>query len=303
LAPVLLNGTGSGADYRHPRAGAAGRALARLLNSRRLARLRHAVFKRLPFPVLRSDVADVVYITWLVDADGARALLPPGLALFERDGKTPFTVLTYRHGHFGPALAGPLRRLFPSPLQSNWRLYLDGAQSGAQSVPLPQAAPARSVWFLENVMDSVLYAAGTRLFSDIMQTQLPARFAHARAGDAWVTAIEPGWKGAPLLRSTVRPAAQAALPPAFEAMFGSWEEAVDMLACQDGALAWSARLDALVLARIDLPVALEEVQPLAPVGTPECSLLKRLAPAGEPLSFLVARVPFSVLDERVLRAP
>lgn len=283
----------------------AGRALARLLDSRRLARLRHAVFKRLPFPVLRSDVADVVYITWLVDAAAARALLPPGLPLWERCGKTPFTVLTYRHGHFGPALAGPLRRLFPSPLQSNWRLYLDASLPAALPASLAETAPARSVWFLENLMDSALYVAGTRLFSDIMQTRLPARFTHARAGDAYVTAIEAAETGAPLLRGTMAPASHAALPPAFAALFGSWDEAVEMLACQDGALAWSARLDALVLARIDLPVALDEVRPLASAAStpPECSLLERLAPTGAPLCFLAPRVPFRVLGERVLDAP
>lgn len=273
-----------------------------VLDSRRLARLRHAVFKRPPFPTLRSDVVDVVYLTWLVDAAAARALLPPGLPglrLWERDGLTPFTVLTYRHGHFGPALAGSMRRLFPSPLQSNWRLYLDTPLSGTAL----DIAPARSVWFLDNLMDSALYVAGTRLFSDIMDTRLPARFAHARADGTYITAIEPARAGAAALHSTLAPAPQAALPPAFARLFGSWDDAVELLACQDGALAWSARLEALVLARIDLPVALDEVRPLVvPQGAeaPTCSRLAQLAPAGDPLCFLVPRVPFAVLGERVL---
>jgi hypothetical protein len=48
--------------YRHPYPGCPGRVLEGLLNARGLARLRHAVFSRLPFPVLQSDVADVVYV-------------------------------------------------------------------------------------------------------------------------------------------------------------------------------------------------------------------------------------------------
>lgn len=76
---------------------------------------------RLPFLTLHSDVRDVVYVSWLVDAAAAQKLVPAGVTLWQRDGKTPFTVLTYRHGHFGPALPGPLRKLLPSPLQSNWR--------------------------------------------------------------------------------------------------------------------------------------------------------------------------------------
>jgi hypothetical protein len=257
-----------------------------LLNARGLARLRRALFSRLPFPVLQSDVTDVVYVTWMVDARAAAALLPAGLRVWERDGKTPLTALTYRHGHFGPALAGPLRRLFPSPLQSNWRLYLDG--------------PPRTVWFLENMMDSGAYVAATRLFSDIMRTHRPARFTHGRAGDGFATCIEPGAGSAPALAVTVGPSAQPVLPPAFAGAFGSWDDAVTMLACQDAALGWSARLGKLVLSHIDLPIPLDEVRPLVPTGPVGCSLLETLPAAGEPLCFLVPRVPFRVLSEAVV---
>lgn len=262
--------------------------LERLLNARGLARLRHALLSRLPFPVLQSDVADVVYLTWMVDARAAQALLPAGLRVWERDGLTPLTVLTYRHGHFGPALAGPLRRLFPSPLQSNWRLYLDG--------PLPPGAPANTVWFLENMMDSGAYVAATRLFSDIMRTHRPARFTHDRGA----TRIEPGAGSAPALAYTVAPGAQPVLPPAFAAAFGAWDAAVAMLARQDAALGWSARLGKLVLSRIDLPIPLDEVRPLVPTGAVACSLLEALPADGEPLCFLVPRVQFRVLSEMVL---
>ena len=121
---------------------------------------------RLPFLTLHSDVRDVVYVSWLVDAAAAQQLVPAGVTLWQRDGKTPFTVLTYRHGHFGPALPGPLRKLLPSPLQSNWRLYLDHTPPGAPAVPC--------VYFLKNIMDSLPHALGTRLFSDILPTHLAA---------------------------------------------------------------------------------------------------------------------------------
>ena len=274
--------------YRHPYPGVPGRVLEGLLNARSPARLRHALLSRLPFPVLQSDVADVVYVTWMVDARAAGALLPAGLRVWERDGKTPLSVLTYRHGHFGPALAGPLRRLFPSPLQSNWRLYLDG--------PLPPGAPPHTVWFLENMMDNGAYVAATRLFSDIMRTHRPARFTHGRAG----TCIEPGVGSAPALAYTVAPSAQPVLPPAFGAAFGSWDDAVATLACQDAALGWSARLGKLVLSHIDLPIPLDSVAPLVPTGPIACSLLDTLPAAGEPLCFLVPQVPFRVLSETVV---
>ena len=281
--------------YRHPYPGYPGRVLEGLLNARGLARLRHALFSRLPFPVLQSDVADVVYVTWMVDAHAAAALLPAGLRVWERDGRTPLTVLTYRHGHFGPALAGPLRRLFPSPLQSNWRLYLDG--------PLPPGAPPHTVWFLENMMDSGAYVAATRLFSDIMRTHRPARFTHGRVGDGFATRIEPGAGSAPALAYTVAPSAQPALPPAFAAAFRSWDDAVTMLACQDAALGWSARLGKLVLSRIDLPIPRDGVRSLVPAGPVACSLLDALPVAGDPLCFLVPQVPFRVLSESAINTP
>jgi len=151
--------------YRHPRAGWPGRLLAALANCTRFAAVRQAILSRLPFLQLHSDVRDVVYVSWLVDAQAAQQLLPAGTpALWQRDGKTPFTVLTYRHGHFGPALLGPLRGLLPSPLQSNWRLYLDHTPPGAPDVPC--------VYFLKNIMDRLPHALGTRLFSDILPTHL-----------------------------------------------------------------------------------------------------------------------------------
>ena len=278
--------------YLHPYPGVFGRILEGLLNARGLARLRHAVLSRLPFPVLRSDVTDVVYVTWMVDARAAQALLPAGLRVWARDGRTPLTVLTYRHGHFGPALAGPLRRLFPSPLQSNWRLYLDG--------PLPPGAPPQTVWFLENMMDSGAYVAATRLFSDIMRTHRPARFTHGRAGEGFTTRIEPGAGSAPALECTAAPDAQPVLPPAFAAAFGSWNDAVAMLACQDAALGWSARLGKLVLSHIDLPIPLDGVRPLVPAGPVACSLLEALPADGAPLCFLVPRVRFRVLSETLV---
>ena len=116
-------------------------------------------------------------------AAAARALVPPRMTLATREVRVLLTVLSYRHGHFGPALAGPLRRLFPSPLQSNWRLYVD-ALDGA---PLP----APTVFFLANVFDGALYALGTRLFSDALPSHLARRFSLACDGQACAIEIEP----------------------------------------------------------------------------------------------------------------
>lgn len=277
--------------YLHPHPGSTGRLIARLANSTRLANWRHAVMSRLPFATLASEVVDVIYVSWLVDAQAAQALLPPGLTLFQRDGLTPFTVLTYRHGHFGPRLAGPLRRLMPSPLQSNWRLYLDHAPAGAPQVP--------TVFFLKNVMDSLPHALGTRLFSDILPTHLAAGMTHGVDDKTAHCAIVTGAGNAPALDVQAQVAGARALDDEWRALFGSWDEAVAHLACQDAAVAYVPRNGRLALGEISLPVELAKVLPLTPLRA-GCALLAQLPAVSKPFAFLVPSVPFLALSERLL---
>src|SRR5689334_7538016 len=97
----------------YPRPGVIGAMLAWLATSRALLRVRRAILPKLPFMRLASDVRDVVYLNWVVPLSAVARYVPPGVTLRERNGMTLFTILTYRHAHFGPALAGPLRILFP----------------------------------------------------------------------------------------------------------------------------------------------------------------------------------------------
>ena len=246
---------------------------------------------RLPFLKLHSDVRDVVYVSWLVDAAAAQTLLPPGVPLWQRDGKTPFTVLTYRHGHFGPALLGPLRRLLPSPLQSNWRLYLDHTPAGAPAVPC--------VVFLKNIMDSLPHALGTRLFSDILPTHLAAGMTLEVSAKQAQCSITPGAGSAPALQVQADIAGSQTLDEDWQHLFGSWRDAVAFLACQDAAVAHVPRNGKLAFGEIDLPVALDQVQALTAVRA-ECGLLAQLPPVSRPFAFLVPEVPFRALSERLL---
>ncbi len=111
------------APWRCPRAGLLGRAIDAISNSRFL----RALCEWLPLVALNSDITDVIYVNYLVDAQQLLPLVPSGLEL-QRLGPggrwALFTLLTYRHGHFGPGLLGPLRQLLPSPVQSNWRIYV-----------------------------------------------------------------------------------------------------------------------------------------------------------------------------------
>ena len=282
-------------EYRHPRPGRTGRLIERLANSTRVAHWRHAILSRLPFVTLASDVVDVIYVSWLVDASAAQALLPPGVTLWQRDGKTPFTVLTYRHGHFGPRLAGPLRRLMPSPLQSNWRLYLEPAQERTQA----GAPPVATVFFLKNIMDSLPHALGTRLFSDILPTHLAAGMTHAVDAQQAHCSIVPGAGSAPAFDFQARREGGKQLDDAWRALFGSWDDAVRYLACQDAAIAHVPRNGRLALGEISLPVALSQVVPLTPLQA-HCALLAQLPAVSTPFAFLVPSVPFLALSERLL---
>ena len=277
--------------YRHPRAGWPGRLLAALANCTRFAAVRQAILSRLPFLPLHSDVRDVVYVSWLVDAQAAQQLLPAGVSLWQRDGKTPFTVLTYRHGHFGPALPGPLRRLLPSPLQSNWRLYLDHTPPGAPDVPC--------VYFLKNIMDSLPHALGTRLFSDILPTHLADGMTLDVSATQARCSIAPGAGSAPALDIQAAFAASRTLDADWQPLFGNWRDAVAFLACQDAAIAPVPRNGKLVFGEIHLPVDLDQVQALA-TSHADCGLLGQLPPVSPPFAFLVPKVPFKALSERLL---
>lgn len=245
----------------------------------------------LPVPALISDVREVVYLSWWVDVRHAPPP-PPGHRLFVHDGRTPYTILTYRHGHFGPALAGPLRGLFPSPLQSNWRWYVvpDDAAAGS-------ATPR--VLFDRNVIDSVAHAVGARLWSDAMQPHLAARFWHAVDADGGHTVIEPGQGSAPALQAQVRPAEGLAAAWAAGA-FTDAAQAMTFLACQEAAFA-VAPDGRLALTHIDLPITQAEVQPLRLEGAVTCPHLAAMGvDLADAFCFRVPQVPFRVVSERLL---
>lgn len=281
-------------EYRHPVAGMAGRCVEAVLGSRKVRALRRAVFSRLLFVPLRSDVVDVVYCTWMVDIAVAQALAPEQVALVDMDGRTPFTILTYRHGHFGPAWLGPLRTLTPSPLQSNWRLYV------AEVHGAPMREP--TVCFVRNMMDSLLYTVGTRLFSDALPTQLPTRFTHVRDSGAYRTRIDPGRGGAESFACDAVVDAAPVLPAPFASAFGDWSSAVRWLTMQDAAVVAMPDDARLASARISLPVALDTVIPLR-VEHVESGFFARFGGLREPLCFALPHVDFRVLDECVLPIP
>lgn len=274
-----------------PRSGWPGIAQTRLGNARRLRAAIRAVMARLPFVTLDSDVRDVVYMNWVVPLSRVASLVPPGVRVTTRDGMTILTVLTYAHGHFGPSAAGPLRRVFPSPAQSNWRLYVDRIDG---------ATPARrTVLFLYNLFDSALYAIGTRLLSDALPSHLPATFRHRRHEGHATVEIDGGTGSAPGVRLHAVDTADRLLPEAFAAFYPDWTAAVADLCLQDAAVA-PVGDTRLAIAHIALPIAVADVVPMTAVDFIPGAWLDAVGATAMPFCFGVEAVRFRVLGERIV---
>ena len=141
------------------------RFLTQVLSCRLLLQLRRLMMRLLPFMRLQSQVSHIVYLSWLVDVDQVRQRYPQHVPLWEKQGKTIFTILTYQHHHFGFSFLAKLRKLMPSPQQSNWRFYLDGTYP-------------KTVIFEQVIVDQALYVIGGRIASDVMPAQYASKFHH-----------------------------------------------------------------------------------------------------------------------------
>ncbi|MCA9188725.1 MAG: DUF2071 domain-containing protein [Pirellulaceae bacterium] len=281
--------------FRSPRHGLLGWPLDYLANADWLCAVRRAITSRLPFPVLASDIRDVVYLTWMVDVERVSPYVPDGIELWDAGGKTPFSILTYRHGCFGPVVTGPLRRLFPSPLQSNWRFYL-------RSVP-PGVPPVNTVLFIKNVLDHALYALGSRIFSDALPSHLADRLVLERTECGYAIELESGRGSSPTLKARLEHSRERELPESFQTAFASWDAAVEYLVCQDGAVTWVEPLQRLAFSQISLPVMLETIEPLrmTPADGFHCPLLQSLGDIGPPLCFCLPAVKFRAVSDFVVR--
>lgn len=279
--------------FRHSRHGIRAAFVSWLANNEWLKQLRRALTKYLPFPKLESDVTDVIYFTWMVEVDRVTSLVPQGTKLWQKSGLTPFSILTYRHGYFGPSIIGWFRRLFPSPLQSNWRLYLETAPEGAPHV--------RTVLFLKNVMNSELYSLGSRLFSDVLPTHLADHFSLERVDNGYQVQFDAGVGSAPKLKALAMISDNRELPHNFRGAFSTWDEAVSFLASQDAAIYDCQNIQKLAFSEIDLPVDLTTAEPLQIDSVSfKCPFVESLGAESAAVSFRLPKVKFRVLSERLL---
>ncbi|RYE93332.1 MAG: hypothetical protein EOO75_04605, partial [Myxococcales bacterium] len=240
----------------------------------------------LPGVVFASDITDVIYVNYLVPAERLRPLVPAGLVLQEvAPGTALFSSLTYRHGHFGPRLLGPLRRLFPSPVQTNWRLYVSDPRTGRDGIH-----------FVTSAVTTTLHALGARLMTDgaPMHRAAGGHVTRSAAGEVEVE-VEPGAGSAPDLSLRLRPTDDRRLAGEWAGCFADYEAMLAYTVPQDRSLATQPWRGTTSRSEIELGIALERCEPLA--GEVRSGAARAIVGEAEPLCFRVARVAFVLAPE------
>lgn len=275
--------SGRWAPWRHPNK-VLGLALDPVANSRFL----RALAELPPTPAFVSDITNVIYVNYIADADRLEPLVPPGLKL-DRAGPEKrhavFTFLSFRHGHFGPRLLGPLRLLLPSPLHTNWRIHVHDPKNNRDGIH-----------FVTNAISNPIHALAARMMSEGMPMHVPDR-ASLEAGDGrFRLRFGPGTGSAPDLDLDLRPAAAAPATGPWSAAFGSWKEMLAYIVPQDRALStqpWHHRVTRQEI-RLDIPI--EACQPLE--GTVTSAAAAAIVGDAQPFCFRVEKVRFRFDDEK-----
>ncbi len=232
-----------------------------------------------PFLPMKSEITDVLYLNWKVPTVRVAPYLPAPLKAHDLDGTTWVSLLTYRHGHFGPSLLGPLRALCPSPAQSNWRFYLQDHG----------VVPKGTIYFFKTMLDSPVAALLSRLLADGLPSHVTGGFEHRREGAKLHVKISGEGGSAPDLLAEV------------SLLEGPLEREADVkyLVEQNAGVNVVWRRGVVIESKIDIPIPLENVVP-ARVDHLESDFLAPLVADAECLAFVVPSVAFRALGENVL---
>ncbi len=270
---------GRDAPWIHPRGGVLGAALELAANSRLLRRMAGL----LPSVAFVSDMTDILYVNYLLPAKQLAQRVPEGLEL-QRLGPggeyALLTFLSYRHGHLGPAALGPLRRLLPSPVQSNWRIHVKDPRTGQLGI-----------YFFSNAIDSALHALAARLLSEGMPMHLLHRASvSSTEPGAWSLLLDPGRGSAPDARATLRAGPVPVLTGAWANCFVRYRDFLAYCVPQDRALSSQPWAGSITRQEIVLGIPLDACEPLE--GEVSSRAAEQLTHGAQPLCFRVAKVTF-----------
>jgi len=266
------------ARWRHPGSGLLARIADLVANSRLLG----MILEPVPEAEMRSDIEDVVYVNYLVSADRAAEFVPPGLEL-ERLGPggrhALFTFLTFRHNHFGFAFLGPLRKLLPPSVQTNWRVHVRDPNTGH-----------RGIYFFTNAITATMPALAARLTTEGMPMHV-LRGASVTRSDAGIEVVlDPGSGTAPDAKVSLRRSTEPALVGAWAECWMDWRDFLSYCVPQDRAMSSQPLRKRISRQEIDLGIPIDGCEPFA--GTVVSAAAKAIAGDAAPLCFRVAKVAF-----------
>jgi hypothetical protein len=267
------------AAWRHPWGGVTGSLIDAVSNSRAL----RGVGEFLPTMGFSSDITDVIYVNYVVDADKLTPLVPRGLELHRLGPNGKYGVLsflTYRHGHFGPTILGALRRLFPSPIHTNFRVHVVDPKTGI-----------RGITFFTNAIESLLLSLGARMNTEGMPMHVFAKATHARdeRGDVRIE-LDPGNGSAPDAEMTLSPGPEPTLQGPFSECFADFHAMLEYIVPQDRAMATQPWGDTVTRQEIHLGIPFDACEPLT--GSVTSRALTPFVGDSTPICFRVAKVTF-----------
>ena len=243
---------------------------------------------------MASDIRDVVYINYVVPARNLLPLVPEGLELLTlaEDRYALLSVLIYKHGAFGMNFLGPLRRpLMPSPLQSNWRIYVREPRTSTEGV-----------FFFSNTISGTLTALIARILSRGVAMHVPAEMSLNITTEATLREI-PGTSCAPDLIANLRslqPTEQPTLPSGpWTECFASYAEFLAYCIPQGNALSvqsWDGRITAQNFCLEGVAATSTPLQ-----GEAHSATLTTLGATDDSICFLLPRVDFLLTGETTLQ--
>ncbi|MCB9590649.1 MAG: DUF2071 domain-containing protein [Polyangiaceae bacterium] len=250
-----------------------------------------ALLEPLPEAEMRSEITNVVYVNYLMRASDAKRLVPHGLEL-QRLGSggeyALFTFLTYQHGHFGFAFMGPLRKLMPNPVQTNWRVHVYDPRTDY-----------RGIYFLTNAIDAALPALAARLLTEGMPMHVLKQAEVRQADTALQVELDPGTGSAPDARLSLSPAEEPTWEGPWADCWPTFRAFLEYCVPQDRAMSSQPLKKRISRQEIDLGIPIDACEPMT--GSVHSEAARRYlgdsADLTAPICFRVANVSFSFAIE------
>jgi hypothetical protein len=247
------------------------------------SRLARAFGEYMPPVAFRSDITNVIYVNYLVEAECLIPLLPIGLELqcLGTDKKySLFTHLSYQHGHFGPRFLGPLRAFMPSPVQSNWRLYVYDPRTNCQGI-----------YFVTTAINQTLPALLARVLSEGLPMHLLAKGAIiAEVDGSFHVHLDPGTGSAPDLMMHLKASSEPILSPPWNLCFDNFHELLAYCVPQDRGMSSQPWYSRTTRQEIELPIPLDSCESLT--GTVVSQAAEKIAGNSEAICFRVPKLAF-----------